>query len=295
VAPLRALIVDDNPSFVEAARRLLDREGIDVVGAASTSAAATELVERRQADVVLIDVELGHESGFDLARQLAAADFAPPSMIMISTHAAADVGELVAVTPALGFLGKSNLSAAAIRDLVEDRDHGHGCRHEALVYSSADELVTVATPFLRLGLAAEDNVLVVMREGGRDVIREALDGDASSVEFADASDWYRTLEGAFDGYSRYIRDQLDRGAQRIRIFAETLRPAAIAAWNAYEAKVSVALASEPVSFICAYDTRELPPDLVADAASTHPLLRSAAGVRPSPRYAEPEALARALG
>ena len=98
-----------------------------------------------------------------------------------------------------------------------------------------------------------------------------------------------------DGYSRYIRDQLDRGVRRIRIIGEVLRPAAISEWHAYEAKVSVALASEPVSFICAYDTSELPADVVADAASTHPLLRTTAGVRPSPRYAGPAAFVRARG
>jgi hypothetical protein len=47
-----------------------------------------------------------------------------------------DLAELVAVTPVLGFISKLDLSAGAIRDLLADRNHGRGCRHEALIYSS---------------------------------------------------------------------------------------------------------------------------------------------------------------
>jgi hypothetical protein len=39
-------------------------------------------------------------------------------MIMISTHAEEDVAEMVAVSPALGFVPKLALSARAIRDLM---------------------------------------------------------------------------------------------------------------------------------------------------------------------------------
>ena len=293
---LRALIVDDDAAFMEAARRLLEREGTDVVGSASTSADAVRQAERLQPDVVLIDIELGGESGFDLARQLAAAtDGAPTNMIMISTHAAADFADLVAVTPVLGFLSKSHLSAAAIRDLLDDRAHGHGCRHEALVYGSSDELVAGSEPFLRQGLEADDVVLVVMREPGRALLREAFDGGAARIEFADAIDWYRTPQHAFEGYTRYLHDHLNRGVDRVRVVAEVVLPASADEWRRYEAKISVAMASVPVSFICAYDTRELPVDVVTDASLTHPLLRSADGARPNARYANPAALVRELG
>jgi two-component system, NarL family, nitrate/nitrite response regulator NarL len=289
---LRALIVDDNLDFIESASRLLEREGMDVVAGVSTGAQAIEEAGRLQPEVILLDVDLGAESGFDLARRLAATDGAP-NMIMISTHAAADIGDLVAVSPVLGFISKSTLSATAIRDLVDDRAHGHACRHEALVHSTSEELVAASLPFLRLGLASDEVVLVVTRETARENLREALGDDATGVEFADATDWYRTLEDALAGYRRYVRGQLERGAPRVRIVAEVIPSAATAGWSAYEASISVALAAEPVSFICAYDTRELPAHVLADAARTHPLLRSTVGTRPSPRYAEPSAFARA--
>jgi len=56
---LRCLIVDDSRRFLEAARSLLEREGIAVVGVASTSAEALRRAEELKPDVALVDVDLG--------------------------------------------------------------------------------------------------------------------------------------------------------------------------------------------------------------------------------------------
>jgi hypothetical protein len=39
-------------------------------------------------------------------------------MVIISTHAEEDYAELIAESPAIGFLSKTTLSARAIRDLL---------------------------------------------------------------------------------------------------------------------------------------------------------------------------------
>jgi DNA-binding NarL/FixJ family response regulator len=57
--PIRCLLVDDNPLFLDAASELLGREGIDVVGAASTTAEAIRLVMELRPDVTLVDIDLG--------------------------------------------------------------------------------------------------------------------------------------------------------------------------------------------------------------------------------------------
>jgi DNA-binding NarL/FixJ family response regulator len=108
---LRCLIVDDNPSVLIAARGLL--EGIGVVGVASNSAEAVRSVADLRPDVVLVDIDLGGESGFELARQLDGS-----SVILISTHAERDYADLIEASPALGFLAKSELSAKAIRTIL---------------------------------------------------------------------------------------------------------------------------------------------------------------------------------
>ena len=82
------LMVDDSPVFLEAARRLLEREGLSVVGAASTSAMAIDATERLRPDVVLVDIMLGQESGIDLARRLVERSVGgvPAVVILISTE-----------------------------------------------------------------------------------------------------------------------------------------------------------------------------------------------------------------
>jgi CheY-like chemotaxis protein len=122
---LRCLIVDDSPRFQTAARGLLEREGVAVVGVASTGAEALRSVEALRPDVTLLDIDLGDESGFEVAVRLHRDVGLPPSpVILVSTHAEQDYAELIAASPVVGFLSKSALSADAIRDLL--RGNGDG-------------------------------------------------------------------------------------------------------------------------------------------------------------------------
>ena len=116
---MRCLIVDDSAHFVAAARGLLECQGFTVVGVASSGAEALRRFEELRPDVTLVDLDLAGESGFDVAEQLhRAASTAPSPVILISTHAAQDFAELVAASPAVGFVTKSALSCGAIRDLL---------------------------------------------------------------------------------------------------------------------------------------------------------------------------------
>ena len=89
-----------------------------MVGVASNPADALREFERLRPRVVLLDIDLGEHSGFELARRLANAGSA--SLILISTHAEADFKDLIASSPAIGFIPKSQLSARAIRDVLGD-------------------------------------------------------------------------------------------------------------------------------------------------------------------------------
>ena len=68
---MRCLLVDDNEAFVETARRVLEPDGVRVAGTASTIGEALLRASELQPDVVLVDIMLGDENGFDLARRLA--------------------------------------------------------------------------------------------------------------------------------------------------------------------------------------------------------------------------------
>ena len=118
---VRCLIVDDSANFRDAASTMLERAGISVVGMASNSADALTRYRELRPDVTLVDVDLGDESGFDLAVQLEAADSPAPSVILISTHSEQDFADMIAASPALGFVPKFALSPGAIRDLLADK------------------------------------------------------------------------------------------------------------------------------------------------------------------------------
>jgi CheY-like chemotaxis protein len=117
---IRTLIVDDNESFLEVARVLLEREGLRVAGVASTGADAIRQLETLRPDVVLVDVFLGEESGLELTRRLVEDGLSDKTtVILISTHTEADLGDLLTTSPAAGFLPKAELSASAIRRIVD--------------------------------------------------------------------------------------------------------------------------------------------------------------------------------
>jgi DNA-binding NarL/FixJ family response regulator len=121
VRPLRCVIVDDSPAFLDAATKFVGREGITVVGVASNVAEALDRVASLRPDVTLVDVVLGAESGFDLAERLSHRDICSP-VILTSTHSEQDLEDAIATSPALGFVSKVALSPGAIRLLVDAPD-----------------------------------------------------------------------------------------------------------------------------------------------------------------------------
>ena len=116
---LRCLIIDDNAAFLDASSSLLQRQGVRVVGGASNGADGVRLAAELAPDLILLDIDLGAESGFTVARQLAATNGASTrEVILISTHPEDDFAELVEQSPTAGFIPKSDLSVEAIELLL---------------------------------------------------------------------------------------------------------------------------------------------------------------------------------
>ena len=107
---------------------LLVEQGLDVVGEAGSAADARRQITELRPDVALIDIDLGDESGFELARQLRekSGQGASPHVILISTHDEAEYADLIQASSAIGFLAKGDLSAASIRRMLAglERDDG---------------------------------------------------------------------------------------------------------------------------------------------------------------------------
>jgi CheY-like chemotaxis protein len=127
IVTLRCLLVDDSLDFLHTARTLLEQEGLQIVGVATTGADALVRAAELRPDVTLIDVDLGTTDGFELARHLAGCpNHDAGHLILISMNAEEDLTDLIEASPAIGFLWKPTLSAAVIESLV--RDVGGGTR-----------------------------------------------------------------------------------------------------------------------------------------------------------------------
>jgi len=116
--PLQCIIVDDYQSFLKVARANLEREGLAVIGVATNGAEALRQARELSPDVALVDISLGTESGFDVAREI---NPYVGTVILVSSndhYEDDDYAELVAGSLAVGFLSKATLSADAISRLV---------------------------------------------------------------------------------------------------------------------------------------------------------------------------------
>jgi DNA-binding NarL/FixJ family response regulator len=118
------LIVDDSAPFFEAARQFLADDGVTVVGFAATSDQAVNKTLALAPDVALVDIDLGTESGIDVAQRLARLPHGGPPVVLISAESGSELAELVDASGALGFVSKTDLSGDAIRKLLAEDGAG---------------------------------------------------------------------------------------------------------------------------------------------------------------------------
>jgi DNA-binding NarL/FixJ family response regulator len=107
--PLRVLIADDHAAFRRAARRLLNARGYAVLGEAVSADDAFALVERLGPDAVLLDVRLGEECGFDVARALT-RECPGLAVLLVSAEEDGVEPQRVCESGACGFMPKAELA-----------------------------------------------------------------------------------------------------------------------------------------------------------------------------------------
>jgi transcriptional regulator with XRE-family HTH domain len=164
--------------------------------------------------------------------------------------------------------------------------------HRAVIYSSDEEYVASTVPFLVEGITRSDCVMAVTSKRHMGLLLDALDGEAPHVEFLDASEWYRSLDGASNGYRTLLRERFERGAPWIRIVGEPVwidwSEADLTAWARYESMINLSLASFPATIVCTYDARAVPESVLAGARQTHPEVAPAGDAATNPAFREPE-------
>src|SRR5438067_822826 len=70
---IRILIADDHPIFRDGLRRLLQAEGLNVVGEAPNGEEAVKLAGQLHPDILLLDVAMPQKPGLEALRELSEA------------------------------------------------------------------------------------------------------------------------------------------------------------------------------------------------------------------------------
>jgi DNA-binding NarL/FixJ family response regulator len=86
--PVKVVIADDSPAYLEALGRLVDATpGFEVVGEAASGAESVRCVLRTGAELVLLDVRMPAGGGYAAARSIAAAC---PETVVVLVSASGD-------------------------------------------------------------------------------------------------------------------------------------------------------------------------------------------------------------
>jgi len=190
-APLRVLIVDDEPLARARLRALLEaQEDVEVAGEAGDGMAALDTSEDDPADLVLLDIAMPGIDGLETARRLAALDL-PPAVVFCTAYDAHALSAFEA--QAIDYLVKpvraERLKAAL--DKVRTYLAGRERKADAAPQSNAR---THLSARLRGGLRlipieeihylqADEKYVVVHHARGEDLIEESL--KSLEAEFPD--------------------------------------------------------------------------------------------------------------
>ncbi|TKJ27419.1 sensor histidine kinase [Blastococcus sp. CCUG 61487] len=170
--------------------------------------------------------------------------------------------------------------------------------HAAAVVGSDEELLAAALPFLEAGLAAGDLTVLACPPEAAALIRSGLGARAGAVE-----DHPRIalLDTRAPDALTVTRRLLDRARSSSSGWARVVgqvqfgsRPCDWREGERYEAAANILLADQPLAALCLYDTRVLPPEVVDNAAATHPEVVVGGRRQPSPGFGDPAEFLRLL-
>ncbi|HEX3470332.1 MAG TPA: response regulator transcription factor [Silvibacterium sp.] len=124
-APIQVLIVDDHPMVREGLAGVLERQNMKIVGLAATGKQAVEMYSAYKPDVVLLDLRLPDQSGFDVVRTVLGND--PQARIIILSSAQGDASIYNAISLGVrGYLLKG-IDGATLADQVRRVAAGGSC------------------------------------------------------------------------------------------------------------------------------------------------------------------------
>jgi anti-sigma regulatory factor (Ser/Thr protein kinase) len=159
--------------------------------------------------------------------------------------------------------------------LPEARRDDDGFSHPALVYASDQEFMDVALPFVEEGWARSEPALVAVQERNVENLRAAFGGEPEGVSLLTVPEWYESSARTREKFAGWAAERVERHP-RVRLMGEPPWASGSEArtrdWARHDSVINVAFAGMPVTFICPYDARALPVEIIEHAHSTHPTL-----------------------
>ncbi|MGH3886934.1 MAG: anti-sigma factor RsbA family regulatory protein [Pseudonocardiaceae bacterium] len=166
----------------------------------------------------------------------------------------------------------------------------HGYFHEAALYGSDDEFLSMVIPFLEGGAEAGEPIVVALGETNTKLVQAGM-GNTSNVSFMDANAHYNRPASVIKSYRQLLAAHVARGAPQIRVVGDVPHPGVGRQWEKwarYEAVINHAFDDFPLWGLCTYDTRTTPGDALADVARTHPYLATPDGQHvPNANFEDP--------
>ena len=123
--PIHVLIVDDHPMVREGLAGVLERHNMRISGLAANGKQAVEMYSAHRPDVMLLDLRLPDQSGFDVVRTVLGMD--PQARIIILSSAQGDASIYNAISLGVrGYLLKG-IDGASLADQVRRGAAGGSC------------------------------------------------------------------------------------------------------------------------------------------------------------------------
>lgn len=148
-------------------------------------------------------------------------------------------------------------------------------RHEALFYDGIGQFVDNIVPFIREGLEGQEQVLIVVGPAKIEALQRELGSDAGEVSFADMTSVGRNPARLIPVWRRFVesspRPRPSRGVGE-PIYPDR-SPAELLEAQAHETLLNLALhGTNGLKLWCPYDVGVLPPEVVAEARRSHPIV-----------------------
>jgi ubiquinone/menaquinone biosynthesis C-methylase UbiE/anti-sigma regulatory factor (Ser/Thr protein kinase) len=188
-----------------------------------------------------------------------------------------------------GVLGHDPASHGQFSSLDRGAAEKAGLVHAAMLYRGTDEYLDGILRFVRHGVTVGEPVLVAVPGARGDLVRAQLGAPADIVRFVDMAEvggnpgrimtrlLYAFSDEHRSGRVRVVGEPIWVGRSEVE-YPECVQ---------HEALLNLALTDCPMTILCPYDAAGLGPSVLADAASTHPMLVEHGEWRPSTGFADP--------